>query len=180
MLQATDFRFASLLGDLSDVPADHIRDVSRLKRFLERWTMDPSFRNAYRADPDATVESLGLSLRPEEVLPLVDDDEARKLAAALVAGEAESYPLSVLRYRAFYRDTRLDPDGISIGGDRGLRVARRARAAARCGDCSEERNSEQSRCVQLRHGVMNCTRSPVKPCAHQTCAERRNMRVAFS
>ena len=105
MLQATDVRFASLLGDLSDVPADHIRDVTRLKRFLERWTMDPSFRDAYRADPDASVESLGLSLRPEEVLPLVDDDKARELIGVARGRRSRALPpLGLLPPPAFYRD----------------------------------------------------------------------------
>ncbi len=33
--------YHALLGDLSDVPPDYIRDVAHMKRFLERWTMDP-------------------------------------------------------------------------------------------------------------------------------------------
>ena len=33
-----------LLGDLSDVPDEYIRDVSHMKRFLERWTMDPKYQ----------------------------------------------------------------------------------------------------------------------------------------
>ena len=40
-----------LLGDLSDVPAEYIRDVSHMKRFLERWTMDPKYQEAFARDP---------------------------------------------------------------------------------------------------------------------------------
>ncbi len=96
----------SLFGDLNTVPQDHVRDVAEIKRFLERWTMDPSFRQAYEANPAATIAGLGLSLRIEEITPFIDDDEARALTEAIKAGTDGHYPLSVRRYRAFYREKR--------------------------------------------------------------------------
>jgi radical SAM family RiPP maturation amino acid epimerase len=97
-----------LLGDLSQVPADYIRDVSHTKRFLERWEMDPAFRTAYQADPDAAIASLGICLRPEQVLPLIDEEkfaEARGRASRQgEEGQEGSFPLSVLRHLAFINE----------------------------------------------------------------------------
>lgn len=95
-----------LLGDLSNVPPDYIQQVSSIKRFLERWTIDPSFRETFYTNPEASIASLGLSLRLEEVVPLIDDTEAIALTKAIQAGEADRYPISVLRYREFYREKR--------------------------------------------------------------------------
>src|SRR5580765_7001648 len=95
-----------LLGDLSNVPPDYIQQVSSIKRFLERWTIDPSFRETFYINPEASIASLGLSLRLEEVVPLIDDTEAIALTKAIREGKAESYPISVLRYREFYREKR--------------------------------------------------------------------------
>jgi len=90
-----------LLGDLSQVPAEHIRDVAHSKRFLERWSMDPRFRERYWADPQATIDSLGLALTPAQTGPLIG---AKPLADGLeepdVAPSVDDPP-SVHQYRAF-------------------------------------------------------------------------------
>ena len=65
-----------LLGDLSDVPAEYIRDVSHMKRFLERWTMDPKYQEAFASDPEAALTDLGIELTPAEVIPLMDREAA--------------------------------------------------------------------------------------------------------
>ena len=57
-----------LLGDLSEVPAEYIRDVSHMKRFLERWTMDPKYQAAFASDPEAALTDLGIDLTPAEVI----------------------------------------------------------------------------------------------------------------
>lgn len=124
----------SLLGDLSGVEHDHIRDVARLKRFLERWTMDPAFRDAYVANPEAAIASLGLDLRRDEVHPFVDDEAARTLTRAIREGADGDYPLSVRRYRAFYREKRQHRRQIRKDcqpGDRRLALWR-ARQVQRC------------------------------------------------
>ncbi len=51
--------YHALLGDLSDVPPDYIRDVAHMKRFLERWTMDPAYQEAFAADAQAALTALG-------------------------------------------------------------------------------------------------------------------------
>jgi radical SAM family RiPP maturation amino acid epimerase len=98
---------APLLEDLSEVPPDHIRDVAGMKRFLERWTMDPSFQEEVDADPEAAAASLGLSLTRDEVIPLIDNEAATRLTEALHEGRVEECPLSVRRYRAYYREKRI-------------------------------------------------------------------------
>ena len=105
--QTADTSIMPLLGDLSNVPPDYIHQVSNIKRFLERWTIDPSFRETFNADPTSAIKSLGLSLQVDEVMPLIDDALAIELNKAIKAGEDGRYPISVLRYRAFYREKRL-------------------------------------------------------------------------
>jgi radical SAM family RiPP maturation amino acid epimerase len=97
---------APLLGDLSQVPDDHIRDVASIKRFLERWTMDPKFRAAAEDDLASAIAELGLDLRPDEILPLIDNPTAVEFVEAIKAGDTDGWPLSVLRYRAFYAEKR--------------------------------------------------------------------------
>jgi radical SAM family RiPP maturation amino acid epimerase len=90
--------FYSLLGDLSAVPADYIQDVALIKRVLERWTMDAKFRSVFDEDPSGAIESLGISLHPNSVLPILGR------AADPDAPDAERHELLLHRYRAFCRE----------------------------------------------------------------------------
>jgi radical SAM family RiPP maturation amino acid epimerase len=94
-------RTYSLLGDLSAVPAEYKSAVAQTKRFLERWTMDPSFRTRYGEDPTGALADLGLTLTPAHVHPFVDRDEASRVSRAIRAGEPTGVPDSVVQYRAF-------------------------------------------------------------------------------
>src|SRR5262249_33705287 len=94
----------SLIGDLSDVPADYIRDVAGTKRFLERWTMDPKFRDAFADDAGPAMASLGITLRPEQVMPFIKQGSAAAFAQAIQDGDTDGVPLSALRYRAFMQE----------------------------------------------------------------------------
>jgi len=96
--------FYSLLGDLSDVPPDYIRDVSHLKRFLERWTMDPKYQAAFARDAQAALTALGLSLTPADVIPLVDPAQASEVTRLVRAGRRDEVPTAVLRYRYFIHE----------------------------------------------------------------------------
>jgi radical SAM family RiPP maturation amino acid epimerase len=93
-----------LLGGLQGVSSDYLEDVARIKRALERWTMDPGFRQAFEGDAEAAIASLGVALRPEEIIPFIDDGEAIALRKAEARGEDGSYPLSVRRYRGYIRE----------------------------------------------------------------------------
>ncbi|GGL79933.1 hypothetical protein GCM10010129_24470 [Streptomyces fumigatiscleroticus] len=93
--------FPSLLGDLSRVAPDHVRDVAETKRVLERWMVDPGFRRAFFQDPATAVAGLGVSLTAEQVLPFLGEDsvaEDRRPAAGARP------PRSVLRYQAFMQE----------------------------------------------------------------------------
>jgi radical SAM family RiPP maturation amino acid epimerase len=90
-----------LLGDLTDVPDEYIRDVSHMKRFLERWTMDPKYQEAFAADAAAALAALGVSLTPAEVIPLIVPEEATRATRLIHGGRAAEVPAAVLRYRAF-------------------------------------------------------------------------------
>jgi radical SAM family RiPP maturation amino acid epimerase len=96
--------FYSLLGDLSEVPPDYIRDVAHLKRFLERWTMDPKYQEAFAADAQAALTALGLALTPADVIPLIDPEQAAAATRLIRAGRRDEVPASVLRYRYFIHE----------------------------------------------------------------------------
>jgi radical SAM family RiPP maturation amino acid epimerase len=93
-----------LLGDLSDVPEYYIRSVAHMKRFLERWTMDPKYQEAYASDPMAALADLGIDLTPEDVTPLIDPDEASRVTELIMAGRRDECPPVVLRYRHFIHE----------------------------------------------------------------------------
>jgi radical SAM family RiPP maturation amino acid epimerase len=97
-------RFYPLLGDLSDVPADYIRDVAHMKRFLERFTMDPKYREAFADDAEAALAALGIDLAPADLLPMVDAAEASRATELVLAGRADQVPPAVLRYRGFLEE----------------------------------------------------------------------------
>lgn len=96
--------FVPLLGDLATVPADYLREVAQTKRGLERWVSDANFRAAYEDDPIAALAGAKIDLTPDQMTPLIQREAALRLNEAINAGETDSYPTSVLRYRAFIRE----------------------------------------------------------------------------
>ena len=132
-----------LLGDLSDVPAEYIRDVSHLKRFLERWTMDPKYQEAFASDAEAALTALGMSLTPADVLPLIDARAGHRGARAWSgrAGRRRCLP-AVLRYRVFVAEKiehRRRQRTETVPGDPRLR-AWRDRMINRCiGELGQDR-----------------------------------------
>ena len=97
-------QFYSLLGDLSGVPPEYIRDVAQMKRFLERWTMDPKYQEAFASDAGAALTALGISLTPADVLPLIDNAQATEATRLVKAGRRDEVPAAVLRYRLFIHE----------------------------------------------------------------------------
>lgn len=97
-MSGSDDEFYPLLGDLTGVPAEYIRDVSQIKRVMERWTMDAKFREAFEDDPQAAMAGIGIPLHPNSVLPLLGRD------ADPDAPDAAHYDLQLRRYRAFQKE----------------------------------------------------------------------------
>jgi radical SAM family RiPP maturation amino acid epimerase len=93
--------FYSLLGDLSDVPQEYIRDVAHTKRFLERWTMDPKFQEAFASDAQAALTAIGVRLTPADVMPHVDPRLATEATRLVLSGRVGEVPMPVRRYRYF-------------------------------------------------------------------------------
>lgn len=90
--------FHALLGDLSQVPHDYIRDVAMIKRVMERWAMDARFRAALDEDASAAIAGIGIPLHPNSVLPLLGrETEPDDPDAAL-------HQIPVRRYRAFIKE----------------------------------------------------------------------------
>lgn len=94
----------SLLGDLSEVPQGYLHGVAETKRVLERWTMDPKFREAFDNDAGTALASLGVSLRPHEVRPLISKENWLDDDGAEHDWSGPDTPLAVRRYRAFIRE----------------------------------------------------------------------------
>lgn len=122
------------LGRIGELPPDYQADLAILKRFLERWTIDSSFQERYRQDPEAAIAETGLPLTPEILTPFIDEDAARAYNKALREGGDEAYPLQVRRYKAFYREKKKHRNQIrreSRAANRKL-AAWRARQINRC------------------------------------------------
>src|SRR6201989_3333006 len=134
--------YYGLLGDLADVPDEYIRDVSHMKRFLERWTMDPKYQEAFASDPEAALTDLGIDLTPAEVIPLIDREAALEATRLVRAGRAAEVPPAVLRYRYFIHEKvehRRRQRAETVPGDPRLR-AWRERMINRCiGELGQDR-----------------------------------------
>ena len=105
----TTEEFHALLGDLSEVPADYIRDVAWTKRVLERWSTDRAFREHYAADPARALAQIAAPLTPEQVRPFIDESAA--------VTDADTLPRSARRYRAFLREKLAFRAGIRTEGE---------------------------------------------------------------
>lgn len=92
-----------LLGDLSQVPLDYQVMVAEVKRFLERFIMDPKFRSAYEADSSAALRELGLSLKASDLDPFFDQSLGEQMHAS-PQHHADAMPLPVRAHWAFTQE----------------------------------------------------------------------------
>lgn len=132
-MTATDEYFP-LLGDLSEIPPDYIRDVAHTKRVLERWTMDPAFREAFAHSPASAIDSLGLPLSPAQILPIVPPEEVPRHSAEHAAATADP-PRSTRRYAAFIKEKLAHRDQLCASNEakNPQMAAWRRRQMNRCG-----------------------------------------------
>ena len=103
-MNSNDSPIRPLLFDLEEVPVEYVRQVSQIKRVLERWVSDPVFEEAFENDPEEAIASLGVDLKPEEIYPLIYREDAIKLIKALEVGQFDLFPISSYRYRAFINE----------------------------------------------------------------------------
>lgn len=94
------------LGRTQELPPGYAADLARVKRFLERWTLDRAFQARYAEDPAGAVAETGLPLTPELLRPFLDDETAKAYNQDLREGRDADWPLAVRRYKAFYREKR--------------------------------------------------------------------------
>ncbi len=106
----------SILGDLSEVSTEYIKQISNIKRVLERWVADPKFASAFEEHPEVALATLGLDVQAEEILPLLIPEEAKLVNKALKTGDMSQFPLSTLRYRAFSLEKLNHRKSIKKGG----------------------------------------------------------------
>ncbi len=95
-----------VLGRIGELPPGYAAELATIKRFLELWTIDGSLQGRYRQDPQGVIAETGLPLTPEILAPFVDDEVARAFHRDLREDRAQAWPLSVRRYKAFYREKR--------------------------------------------------------------------------
>ncbi|HEY9062236.1 MAG TPA: radical SAM family RiPP maturation amino acid epimerase [Pseudobacteroides sp.] len=93
-----------LLDSSKDADTAYIKQVSDIKRVLERWTMDEEFRKSFNNDSIKALRNLNVSLNPDEVLPFIDPKKAAELHEAEKNNCDQNFPISVRRYRAFIKE----------------------------------------------------------------------------
>lgn len=77
-----------------DAPQTYLKEISQIKRLLERWSADDAFRRRMETDAGSAAQSLGLSLDVEGLKYLWDEHTA-------LSTPVDSIALSALRYRSF-------------------------------------------------------------------------------
>lgn len=106
MPAVADSQAGAILPIFSDpglADEDYLLEIGHAKRFLERMTSDPKFREGLATDPQATADHYDLKVNAEELRPLWDEDVARDC-------EISECSLTVQRYRSWcnekfaYRD----------------------------------------------------------------------------
>src|SRR2546430_859576 len=93
--------FHRLLGDLSAVPADYLREVSEAKRVVEWRDVHGPVREMLRDDPAAAIQRIGVSLTPADLAALLDPAAIPTLDAALARGAAGDEIRVAARYFAY-------------------------------------------------------------------------------
>jgi radical SAM family RiPP maturation amino acid epimerase len=73
---------------------DYLRELAEIKRVLELWTADASFRERLKSGTEGIAQSLGLSIELEQLKYFWDPETASSLPVSEI-------PLPVLRYRAY-------------------------------------------------------------------------------
>lgn len=77
---------------------EYLLEIGHAKRFLERMTSDPKFRELLAQDPQAAADKYEIPVNAEELRPLWDEAEA-------TSGKAlTEYSLTVQRYRAWCKE----------------------------------------------------------------------------
>lgn len=66
---------------------EYARIVANIKRVLEKWGLDATFRDEYEQDPDRALAGTGLDVDPEAVRLLLDGDASKQMTCALKEGE---------------------------------------------------------------------------------------------
>lgn len=94
----------SLIKETKDL--EYIREVATVKRALELWTMDKTFREKFSASPKDALAEYGLDVDAQAVKIIADLDEALKYKDA----PAEKIPRATRRYRAFMEEKKSDRD----------------------------------------------------------------------
>ena len=97
VLESSKGELESLIDPLSPRSPGYASEVAHLKRFIERWRADVSFRKALPLDPAGVASSHGLLADPEMLRPYwegIDPDPAAE-------------PPAIKRYRFFTREKLL-------------------------------------------------------------------------
>ncbi len=97
ILKSSDGELESLINPLSPRTSAYASEVSHLKRFIERWRADSSFRKALPLQPAEISASHGLLTDPEILRPYWEGKES----------PSDPEPLAIKRYRFFTREKLL-------------------------------------------------------------------------
>ncbi len=102
-----------VLSDIESIGQEYLSSIAHTKRFLERWTADPVFRNEIKGDAKAISMKYGLQANPEEIRLLWDAEFLKSFdrsttAVPLAVKRYESFIQEKLKYRDVIRGLKLD------------------------------------------------------------------------
>ena len=85
---------------------EYIRKLANLKCFVEKWSLDADFHEAYNRDSEKTIAESGLDVEPEAVRILLDENEEKRVRDALRDGNItwKDLPETVVMYNAFIQE----------------------------------------------------------------------------
>lgn len=103
--------FESLIDPRAPFDHAYASELAHLKRFIERWRADRSFREALVAAPSATALEFGLRTDPEVIRYFWDEAKKDEIDANGGSGEL---PLLVQRHKLFIREKLLHREKLRV------------------------------------------------------------------
>jgi len=120
------------IDQLSDAELEkELNRISQVKRFYERWQADPNFKQEFLTNPYQAVRRYNMNIDAEEISLLQAEAIAHKDATDTDT-DTDLTPISVKRYREFYRGFKCDMSDIAGSSTDARFKSWRERQMARC------------------------------------------------
>lgn len=97
---------------------EYLASIARTKRFLERWSADPAFRQQVQGDPQGLCAKHRLEVDPDEIRLLWDHQalahHPKGSLAPLAVRRYEAFVLDKLKYRDVVRNTQVQDSRFNL------------------------------------------------------------------